>query len=144
MISDRAYNINVKHINTYPPWLITSSLFICAKNRVHENNIIDRFDTRYCRHLSYFETRLDCIKAIMIIQLPYIFPLYTLYTELSYITPIRVYFSHWLLVSYILLSRNSIFSLQPFFKNQFLWNILLTINAFHVMVVNEGGIEHIK
>ena len=60
-----------------------------AKNRVHENNIIDRFDTRYSEHLSYFKTCLDCSKAIMIIQLLYMFPLYTLYTKLPYITPIR-------------------------------------------------------
>ena len=69
IIADRVYNINVKHVNMYPPWLITSSLFIYDKNRVHENNIVDRFDTRYSEHLSDFKTRLDCCKAIMIIQL---------------------------------------------------------------------------
>ena len=65
-----------------------------AKNRVHKNNIVDRFDTRYCEHLSDLETRLDYSKAIMIIQLPHLFSLYTLYTERFYITPIRVHFSH--------------------------------------------------
>ena len=63
-----------------------------AKNRVHENNIVDRFDTRYYEHLSYFKTCLDCSKAIMIIQLPHLFSLYTLYTEFSYITHIRSHF----------------------------------------------------
>ena len=63
-----------------------------AKNRVHENNFVDRFDTRYSEHLSDLETRLDCCKAIMIIQLPHLFSLYTLYTELSYITPIQSHF----------------------------------------------------
>ena len=77
-----------------------------AKNRVHENNIIDRFDTRYIEHLSYFKTRLDCCKAIMIIQLPHLFSLYTLYTELPYITHIRSHFSQ------------------------------ITINVFHVLVLN--------
>ena len=131
IIADNIYNINVKHINTYSPWLITSSLFICIKNRLHENNIIDRFDTRYCEHLSYFKTPLDCSKAIMIIQLPHLFSLYTPYTELSYITPIWSHFSHWLLVSYIFLPRNSI-SLQSFFEIRFLWSILLTMNAFQL------------
>ena len=65
-----------------------------AKNRVHENNIVDRFDTRYSERLSGFKTRLDCSKANMIIQFPYIFPLYTLYTELPYITHIQSHFSH--------------------------------------------------
>ena len=65
-----------------------------AKNRVHENNIVDRFDTRYSEYLSYFKTRLDCSKAIMIIQLLYMFPLYALYTKLPYITPIRSHFYH--------------------------------------------------
>ena len=73
-MSDNIYNINVKHINMYSPWLITPSLSLCTKNRVHENNILDHFDTRYCGHLSDLETRLDCSKAIMIIQFPYIFP----------------------------------------------------------------------
>ena len=93
-MSDNIYNINVKHIDTYSPWLITPSLSLCVKNRVHENNIIDRFDTRYSEHLSYFKTCLDCGKAIMIIQLLYMFPLYTLYTKLPYITPIRSHFYH--------------------------------------------------
>ena len=65
-----------------------------AKNRVHENNIVDRFDTRYSEYLSYFKTRLDCSKTIMIIQFLYIFPVYTLYTEHPYITPIRSPFVH--------------------------------------------------
>ena len=65
-----------------------------AKNRVHKNNILDRFDNRYSEHLSYFKTRLDCSKANMIIQFSYMFPLYTLYTEHPYITPIRAHFYH--------------------------------------------------
>ena len=73
---------------------MTPGLFICDKNSVHENNIVDHFDTRYSEHLSYFKTRLDCSKAIMIIQFPYIFPLYTLYTELLDITPIQSHFYH--------------------------------------------------
>ena len=110
-----------------------------AKNRVHENNIVDRFDTRYSEHLSHFRTRLDCSKAIMIFQFPHIFPLYTLYTKHPYITPIRSHLSHQLHVPYIFLIRSFNFSSIVFF-----WNILLTINAFHVMVVNEDGIEHNK
>ena len=90
-----------------------------AKNRVHENNIVDRFDTRYSEHLSDFKTRLDCIKVIMIIQLPPIFPLYTLCTEHPYITPIRSHLPHQLRVPYIFLIRNSV-SLQSFFKIRFL------------------------
>ena len=65
-----------------------------AKNRVHENNIVDRFDTRYYEHLSYFKTCLDCSKVIMVIQFPYIFPLYTLYTEHPYIASVRSHFYH--------------------------------------------------
>ena len=69
-MSDHIYNINVKHINTYSPWLITPSLSLCVKNRVHENNIVDRFDTRYCEHLSVFKTCLDRSKANMVIPFP--------------------------------------------------------------------------
>ena len=97
------------------------------KNIVYENTIIDRFDTRYCEHLSVFKTCLDRSKANMIIPSPpsthsiHNFHI-SLLSELISISS-SLYLTFFFPVIQFLFNR--------FFKNRFLWNILLTINAFH-------------